>query len=250
MINKIVSCGQTGVGLAALDVAMEMGILHGGWVPKGRSTPSGRLPDKYRLKELSTQNYYQCSLLNIIDSDGTLLISHGKLTGESALTQEMAKKHARPCLHLDLREMTLSKASEVMRSWIEIRGIEILNVEGPWAGSDPETDKAARMLIKDVLMFYLPRTVQEASERLLSDLPLKEKAGIARMAEEELRFLQESLGEYIRRRFGLRSGNQALMRSCGEFAGDGNMGEERASALIVHELWKQLKETHSLRIVK
>ena len=36
MVSKIISGGQTGVDRAALDVAIEMGIPHGGWVPKGR----------------------------------------------------------------------------------------------------------------------------------------------------------------------------------------------------------------------
>lgn len=250
MINKIVSSGQTGVGLAALDLAIEFGIPHGGWVPKGRGTHSGRLPDKYRLKELSTVNYYQCILLNTIDSDGTLLISHGNLANESAFTQKMAKRYARPCFHLDLKEMTLSKAADIIRSWIEIRGIKILNIEGSWAGSHLQTYEAARTLIKEVLMSYLPRSVHEALERLLSDLPLKEKSGIARLAEGELRFLQESLGEYVRKRFGLRSGNQALLQSCLELSSEEKVNEEGAAAIIVHEFWKLLRETHSLRIIK
>ena len=33
MIKKIISGGQTGADRAALDRAIERGILHGGWVP-------------------------------------------------------------------------------------------------------------------------------------------------------------------------------------------------------------------------
>jgi hypothetical protein len=36
MIGKIVSGGQTGADRAALDWAIENGIPHGGWCPKGR----------------------------------------------------------------------------------------------------------------------------------------------------------------------------------------------------------------------
>jgi len=36
MVNKIISGGQTGVDQAALDVAIKLGISHGGWVPRGR----------------------------------------------------------------------------------------------------------------------------------------------------------------------------------------------------------------------
>ena len=35
MIKKIISGGQTGADRAALDVAINLGIPHGGWIPKG-----------------------------------------------------------------------------------------------------------------------------------------------------------------------------------------------------------------------
>ena len=35
-ISKIISGGQTGVDQAALDAAIELGIRHAGFVPKGR----------------------------------------------------------------------------------------------------------------------------------------------------------------------------------------------------------------------
>ena len=49
MVKKIVSGGQTGADRAALDVALKFDIPHGGWVPKGRKTEEGTLPDMYRL---------------------------------------------------------------------------------------------------------------------------------------------------------------------------------------------------------
>jgi hypothetical protein len=50
MIKKIFSGGQTGSDRAALDVAIQFNIPHGGWIPKGRKTEDGPLPDKYQLK--------------------------------------------------------------------------------------------------------------------------------------------------------------------------------------------------------
>ena len=35
---KIVSGGQTGVDVAALDVALALGLPCGGWCPRGRRT--------------------------------------------------------------------------------------------------------------------------------------------------------------------------------------------------------------------
>ena len=43
MIKKIISGGQPGVEIAALDVALKLGIPHGGWIPKGRMAEDGSL---------------------------------------------------------------------------------------------------------------------------------------------------------------------------------------------------------------
>ena len=40
-IEKLVSGGQTGTDRAALDFAIEHGIPHGGWCPKGRRAEDG-----------------------------------------------------------------------------------------------------------------------------------------------------------------------------------------------------------------
>jgi hypothetical protein len=48
MIKKIISGGQTGADRAALDVALKFGIPHGGWIPKGRKTEDGTLPEIYK----------------------------------------------------------------------------------------------------------------------------------------------------------------------------------------------------------
>ena len=49
MIKKVISGGQTGADQAALDIAIKLDIPHGGWIPKGRLTEDGPLPEKYRF---------------------------------------------------------------------------------------------------------------------------------------------------------------------------------------------------------
>ena len=102
MISKIISGGQTGADRAALDVAIELDIPHGGCIPKGRKTDDGTLPEKYCLNEMPTASYSARTEKNVLDSDGTLIISHGKLNGGAALTRQFAKKHNRPWMHVDL----------------------------------------------------------------------------------------------------------------------------------------------------
>jgi hypothetical protein len=147
IISKIISGGQTGVDQAALDVAMALGIPHGGWVPKGRKTENGALPDKYRLKVMPTSSYAKRTEQNVIDSEGTLIISLGPLTGGSELTQKTAMLHDRPCLHIDLGTLNTLQTVKTVRSWIVRHGIGILNIAGPRASENPGIyDMAARTL--------------------------------------------------------------------------------------------------------
>jgi hypothetical protein len=82
-ITKIISGGQTSADQAVLDVAIKKGIPHGGWIPKVRLTEAGILPEKYQFKEMETGSYPKRTEQNVIDSDGTLIVSHGTLTGGS-----------------------------------------------------------------------------------------------------------------------------------------------------------------------
>ena len=257
MIRKIVSGGQTGADQAALDVAIEMGIGHGGWITKGRRTEDGRLPDKYRLKEIDSIDYEQRTELNVVDSDGTVIFSHGELKGGSAYTLELAKKHNRTCLHINLDELSEYKAVEIIKTWIEARGIEILNVAGPRKSEDPLIYENVRNVLKSVLYpppesitIKFPQTVQEAVDLLINYIPMSEKTNIARMEEHELISLNLTLGNHIKTRFGLLLGNEALMQSCRYIIKKYEIDKDDVSSAIIKELWIRLKKTHALRIVK
>ena len=250
MIEKIVSGGQTGADRAALDVAIKLGVPHGGWIPKGRKTEDGKLSKKYGLKETPSISYPQRAEMNVIDSEGTLIVSHGRLRGEAALTQKLAKKHNRPCFHINLKKTFAHKASEIVRFWIDARNIKILNVAGSRASKDPKIYRAVRNLLQLVITAYLPKRLEEAVERIMSQMPLKDKVSLAAMQESELQSLNETFGEYIRRRFGLLSGNEKLLASCSAISGTEDLSPEGASKVIIKDLWNTLKETHTIRPVK
>lgn len=105
-ITKIVSGGQTGADVAGLDAAIKLSIPHGGWIPKGRLTEEGALPEKYLLQEMPTASYPKRTAQNVIDSDGTVIFTHGALTGGSALTRKKALQYCKPALLLDLEVIT------------------------------------------------------------------------------------------------------------------------------------------------
>jgi hypothetical protein len=118
MIKKIISSGQTGAGQAGLDAAIKNNMPHGGAIPKGRMTEDGVLPDKYNLKEMATKSYPKRTEKNVMDSDGTVIFTHGKLTGGSLLTQKKAIEHGKPVIHLDLIAADIKQAGATLRQFI------------------------------------------------------------------------------------------------------------------------------------
>lgn len=139
---RVVSGGQTGVDQAALDVAIALEMPHSGWIPAGRWTEDGPLPDRYQnMRQTQTSAPAERTERNVIDSDGTLLFSRGRLTGGSLLTEQLAERHGRPCLCIDLsssanKDMVVVAAR--VRSWLETNKIRSLNVAGPRHSKDPE----------------------------------------------------------------------------------------------------------------
>ena len=274
MIKKIISGGQTGADRAALDVAIKLKISHGGWVPKGRLAEDGPIPERYQLQEMPTDSYSMRTEQNVIDSDGTLIMSHGELTGGSAFTRKMAMMHGKPWYHADLNKLPSFQAAMVIDSWISENAIEILNVAGPRHSKDPlicglvtvilelvctlKTPKIAaperphdaiNLNIEKTETVDLPVTVGEAVNCLISRLSLKDKSRIAQMSEGDLPDLHFTLGLNIRNLF-LYPGNGKLLESCREIAGDKFLHWDQAASIIVGELWKMLRETHKLRVVK
>jgi hypothetical protein len=147
-IKKIISGGQTGADRGALDFAIANSILHAGWIPKGRKTEEGRLPDKYHLQEIATASYSKRTEQNVIDSDGTVIISHGKLTGGSAQTREYAIRHHKPHLHLDASNVTIEPLAGSLKNWIRRHKIKILNVAGPRASKDKNIYRVTMKILK------------------------------------------------------------------------------------------------------
>jgi hypothetical protein len=267
MIQKIISGGQTGADRAALDAALKLGIPHGGWIPKGRKAEDGQLPELYKLNEMPTDSYEARTEKNVQESDGTLIIARGKLTGGTDYTRQMTLKHKKQILGIDLSLIGHFDAASLVASWVQLQKVQVLNVAGPRASKDrqiysdvviileqviqilTDEDKKAQIALKDSVSTP-PKTVQEAVARLISELPLKDKTTIASMAEDELITLQFTLGSNIGKEFGVWSGNRKLLDSCEIVSGDAHLHPDVAPSVIIKELWKRLRETHKLRLVK
>jgi hypothetical protein len=135
---KIISGGQTGVDRAALDAALRHGIESGGWCPTGRLDESGRIPDRYPVKELENGGSTKRTLQNVKDSDGTIIIYPGKLSGGTEQTLHFCVEQRRPHELIDASNISTEKAAQLIADFVCENNIEILNVAGPRQSEWPE----------------------------------------------------------------------------------------------------------------
>ena len=94
-----------------------------------------------------------------------------------------------------------------------------------------------------------PGNIDEAVDKLLSELSFKDKTKIANMSEVGLIKLNISYGIYIRNEFRL-GGNESLLSSCGANAGVNKISPEQASYIIIKEPWEKLQNSNVLKVVK
>lgn len=135
---KIISGGQTGVDRAALDVALEHGINAGGCCPAGRLDEIGRIPDRYPLKELENGGFTERTLQNIKDSDGTVIIYPGKLSGGTEQTLHFCVEQRRPHELIDASKISSYEAAMLIGNFVRENDIGVLNVAGPRQSEWPE----------------------------------------------------------------------------------------------------------------
>jgi len=236
MITKIISGDQTGAGQAILDVVKKLGILYG-----TGSTIEHR----------------------ITESDATLLISYGNLTGDLAFIEDIAAKLSRASLHINLLKTPGLKGAKIISAWVKKHQIETLNIEGTPAESfDRMKDAVSDMIEKAYLLLKLeddvgedglpvdiPRTIEDAVDHLDSILGLRDKASMARMPESRLDALYFSIANYIKDEFRLDR-NTALLDSCESASNKDDVHQDHAPHAIIKALWERLQKTHALRVVR
>lgn len=146
MIEKIVSGGQTGADRAGLDAARVFSIPTGGWAPQGWKTADG--PDlglaAFGLVE-HEGGYKERTVQNIVDSDGTLIISKRMDTPGTKLTLESCEHLRKPYFAVPVSQYgeCLFRPDEVC-SWVRRHEIKILNIAGNSEHKAPGIYRAAR----------------------------------------------------------------------------------------------------------
>lgn len=272
MLKKIVSGGQTGVDRAALDVAIDLDILYGGWIPKGRLAEDGMVPEKYELKEMPTDRYADRTEQNVIDSDGTLIIARGALSGGSAYTRKMAMKHGKPWCYMDLDKTIAFQAAININQWLVEHDIEVLNVAGPRLSSAPHLYGQVKKILESVYWLnishtgdpnrsggdnwpfdtqqQLPNSVADIVESVLSAMALKDKAILANMQKEDLFQLDATIGAYLYKKLKVWSANKQLWQELQSLSGKNKLGFNDAVDILIDQLWQTTQKTHKLRRIK
>ena len=138
----IVSGGQTGADRAALDFAIERGIPHGGWCPKGRLAEDGPISLRYDLQETPSRKYSQRTEWNVRDSDATVVFTIApQIVGGTALTLDWARRLEKPALHLfrdaapDVSAAATEAAAKLLL-FLDEHHVRRLNVGGPRASQE------------------------------------------------------------------------------------------------------------------
>jgi hypothetical protein len=147
----IVSGGQTGADRAALDFAVEHGLPHAGWCPRGRMAEDGPLARTYRLEETPSRKYAQRTAWNVRDSDATAVFTIlPQATGGTALTLTLAQQLGRPWLHL-ARDAGEADHASRLTAFLQEHEVRRLNVAGPRASQEPEIAQFVREVLTATL---------------------------------------------------------------------------------------------------
>ena len=135
---RIISGGQTGVDRAALDVALKYEIECGGWCPAGRLDEFGRIPNQYPVQELAAGGFTERTLQNVKDSDGTVIIYPGRLSGGTEQTVRFCSELRRTHLLVDASKLSAEDAASLIADFVRKNKIDVLNVAGPRQSEWPE----------------------------------------------------------------------------------------------------------------
>jgi len=139
------------VDLIAMQYARSKGLIVGGYCPLGRTNERGIIPDLFDLIETQSSNPKERTELNVVHSDGTLIISErDSFKGGTFYCYQVCMKYERPVFVVFLNEYKLSGKTE-FNQWIRKNRIKTLNIAGNRASEVEGIDEKAEKILKVLL---------------------------------------------------------------------------------------------------
>lgn len=149
--NSLTICsgGQTGVDRAALDFALCNDFQCLGWCSQNRMAEDGLINFRYPLDAVYSGIPQLRTELNVLDSDGTLLIIFDNMDQGTLLTYELAKYNHKPIFVWAIS----NKGNEVRKFdlWLVNNAIKQLNIAGPRESNSPGIYDSALELLEKLL---------------------------------------------------------------------------------------------------
>lgn len=282
MFARLLAGPHPGASRAALEVAQKLGLESGGYLHADwEGGEAAELEARFGLRPLVGQALEGAVRRMVLEADGTLVIFKGNPGREGRLAIDICRQLGRAALLLDLHRQTDFSASQELAAWQEIHQAVTLFVSGC-----NETECAGiqhRVVNLLEAAFFLvmadtglsrplhgphaidnatgggrPASVEAVLDQLSEVLSLRDRARIARLAPTELGSLNISLGQYIRKNYGLGEAPEEgapgegdhLLNLCRERSGQRTMSVDEATAYLIRSLWDTLSRTHSLRRIK
>jgi putative molybdenum carrier protein len=169
---KIISGGQTGVDRAALDLALKHGIKCGGWCPAGRLDEFGRIPHRYPVQEMETGGFTERTLKNVKDSDGTIIIHPGKISGGTDQTVRFCIELQRPHQLIDASKISAEHAAKLIHDFVCNNKVKVLNIAGPRQSEWPEGYNYASRAVAGSLHSIASKSTTRSRDKIIRNATL------------------------------------------------------------------------------
>ena len=101
------------------------------------------------ILELTKDNDPKKTEQNVMDADGTVIFSFGKISGNAETALQLSKTNKKPWLHIDLE--TEKSPARAVRTWLAQSDISVLNVAGRSASKVPGLKKTVNDIIASLL---------------------------------------------------------------------------------------------------
>ena len=144
----VISGAQTGSDQGGLAAGVELGLVTGGWAPKGYRTQDGPAPwlAKFGVQEHWSAEYPPRTRQNVLESDGTLWVGNPDSPG-GKLTLRTCREANRTKFELRFVDPLQEHSVVDFRAWIKRFDIRTLNVAGNRESSSPGIGEYTRAFL-------------------------------------------------------------------------------------------------------